>query len=225
MITQSNYVPWRGYFAAIRECDAFVCYDTVQYTDRDWRNRNRIMVDGKPVWLTLPVHGDRSMKINEVTISNPLWFESHLSKLGNAYPHSRNSPTFEWIQQLYRTLEGVDKLSQINFQILTQMCGAMEICTPILRAEEFSHSGSASERLASIAVQLGASTYVTGPAAKNYLVADAFVRNGISVEYLDYARLVTKESAPDEAVPTSILHDILSNSIEAAAESSRFRME
>ncbi len=38
VITQSNYVPWRGYFDQIRQADLFVLYDSVQFTRRDWRN-------------------------------------------------------------------------------------------------------------------------------------------------------------------------------------------
>lgn len=41
-IVQSNYVPWRGYFALISSGDEFILLDDVQYTIRDWRNRNRI---------------------------------------------------------------------------------------------------------------------------------------------------------------------------------------
>ena len=39
---QSNYIPWRGYFDFIDEVDVFVIYDDVQYTRKDWRNRNTI---------------------------------------------------------------------------------------------------------------------------------------------------------------------------------------
>ena len=41
-ITQSNYLPWRGYFDLIRSVDEFILLDCVQYTRRDWRNRNKI---------------------------------------------------------------------------------------------------------------------------------------------------------------------------------------
>ena len=42
VISQSNYIPWKGYFQMIAEADVFVFYDTVQFTKRDWR-RDRIM--------------------------------------------------------------------------------------------------------------------------------------------------------------------------------------
>ena len=41
-IIQSNYIPWPGYFDLISSVDEFLIYDTVQYTRRDWRNRNLI---------------------------------------------------------------------------------------------------------------------------------------------------------------------------------------
>ena len=41
-IVQSSYIPWRGYFDLIREVDEFILFDDMQYTRRDWRNRNKI---------------------------------------------------------------------------------------------------------------------------------------------------------------------------------------
>ena len=37
---QPNYIPWKGVFDLIDQVDIFVFYDDVQYTKRDWRNRN-----------------------------------------------------------------------------------------------------------------------------------------------------------------------------------------
>ena len=41
-IVQSSYIPWKGYFDLINLTDEFILLDDVQYTKRDWRNRNRI---------------------------------------------------------------------------------------------------------------------------------------------------------------------------------------
>ena len=41
-IIQSNYIPWRGYFDFIDDVDLFIYLDDVQFTKRDWRNRNKI---------------------------------------------------------------------------------------------------------------------------------------------------------------------------------------
>jgi len=45
-IIQPNYIPWKGYFDIIAAVDEFILYDDMQFTTRDWRNRNR--KDGYP---------------------------------------------------------------------------------------------------------------------------------------------------------------------------------
>ena len=54
-ILQSNYIPWKGYFDMIAAVDEFVLYDDMQYTRRDWRNRNQIKTPQGLQWLTVPV--------------------------------------------------------------------------------------------------------------------------------------------------------------------------
>ena len=54
-ISQSNYIPWKGYFDFIHDCDIFVFLDDVQYTKGDWRNRNLIKTNDGIKWLTIPV--------------------------------------------------------------------------------------------------------------------------------------------------------------------------
>ena len=54
-ILQSNYIPWKGYFDLIAFVDEFIIYDEMQFTKRDWRNRNRIKSPSGLQWLTIPV--------------------------------------------------------------------------------------------------------------------------------------------------------------------------
>ena len=54
-IVQSNYIPWKGYFDMIAAVDEFILYDDMQYTRRDWRNRNQIKTPQGLAWLTVPV--------------------------------------------------------------------------------------------------------------------------------------------------------------------------
>ena len=74
-ILQSNYIPWKGYFDLIRAVDEFVLFDDVQFTRRDWRNRNRIKTPRGPQWLTIPVNskGQYHEPIKSITVSEPDW--------------------------------------------------------------------------------------------------------------------------------------------------------
>ena len=59
-IVQSNYIPWKGYFDLINLVDEFILFDDMQYTRRDWRNRNIIKTFNGLLWLTIPVGRHRS---------------------------------------------------------------------------------------------------------------------------------------------------------------------
>src|SRR5215217_4697059 len=85
-IVQSNYVPWKGYFDLVRSADEFVLYDDVQYTRRDWRNRNRIKTADGTQWLTVPVEvkGKYEQTIRETKVGDRGWAENHLTRLRHA---------------------------------------------------------------------------------------------------------------------------------------------
>ena len=78
-IVQSNYIPWKGYFDLINLVDEFILFDDMQYTRRDWRNRNLIKTSDGPKWLTIPVavKGNYFQKIKDTTISDPVWARKH----------------------------------------------------------------------------------------------------------------------------------------------------
>lgn len=50
VILQSNYIPWKGYFDLIHDADEFILFDDMQYTRRDWRNRNQIKTEKGQEW-------------------------------------------------------------------------------------------------------------------------------------------------------------------------------
>jgi len=90
-ILQSNYIPWKGYFDMIGLVDEFILYDDMQYTRRDWRNRNKIKTPNGLAWLTIPVEvkGKYFQKINETIISEPQWAKDHWATIKQFYSKAR----------------------------------------------------------------------------------------------------------------------------------------
>jgi hypothetical protein len=82
-ILQSNYIPWKGYFDMIAAVDEFILYDDMQYTRRDWRNRNLIKTPQGVQWLTVPVQvkGKYDQKIKDILIDGSDWFIAHWKAL------------------------------------------------------------------------------------------------------------------------------------------------
>ena len=86
-IVQSNYIPWKGYFDLIAASDEFILLDDVQYTRRDWRNRNKIKTSTGVQWLTIPVEvkGKYHQRVSDVLVSDADWARSHWRTLAHCY--------------------------------------------------------------------------------------------------------------------------------------------
>lgn len=66
---QPYFFPYLGYFQLIDSVDSFVFYDDVNYITNGWINRNRILINSQPSYITLQTQKASSNKlINEVEI-------------------------------------------------------------------------------------------------------------------------------------------------------------
>jgi hypothetical protein len=189
LITQSNYIPWKGYFDAMNLVDEVILYDSAQYTKRDWRNRNVIQTERGPAWLTIPVlvKGKFDQKIRQTKVSEEKWNEKHWKTLRGNYSRATHfNEMSAFIENLYRSAT-MNYLSEINYWFLSELSKWMNINTPIIFCDKFdAHEDNPSERLVSICKQTEATHYYTGPAAKSYLEEDKFANENIQVCYLNY---------------------------------------
>jgi hypothetical protein len=190
-IVQSNYIPWRGYFALIAAVDRFVLYDDMQYTRRDWRNRNRIKTPHGAQWLSVPVQvkGRYTQRIRDTLIDGHDWAGRHWKALQLNYKRAAGfDATAAWLEPLYRTPH--THLSALNRMFIEAVCRRLDIDTCIDDCCDYRLQGGRSERLASICEQAGASVYLSGPAARGYLDEAVFARRGIAVQWFGYEGLV-----------------------------------
>lgn len=189
-ILQSNYIPWKGYFDQINSVDTFVLYDCVQFTRRDWRNRNKIKTSKGLHWLTIPVQtkGNYFQRISETLISGEAWAQEHFLSLKHHYSNTSYFKSYEAeLKEMYAEAAGIRELSRVNHLFMSRICKWLEIKTPLLWADDFELAEGKSERLLSICEQLNADVYISGPAAKNYLDESLFNKNGLKVEWADYS--------------------------------------
>ena len=185
-IIQSNYIPWKGYFHIIRSVDDFVFLDDVQYTPRDWRNRNRIKTSDGPKWLSVPVHATRGMAIREAKTAGHAWQQKHLTSLRHAYGRCPCFAQYEdFLVDVYERRQW-EYLWELNHYVTGRVCELLGIATTLHTDAEFDAPQGKNERLLHILQQLGARRYVTGPAAAAYLDEELFRRHGIEVEYFSY---------------------------------------
>lgn len=189
-ILQSNYIPWKGYFDLINSVDEFIIFDEMQYTKRDWRNRNKIKTPQGIVWLTIPVgvKGKFHQKINETKVGES-WSEKHWRTISMAYSKAPYFSDYKSIFEDFFLKESLnlEYLSDINIQLIKIINNVLNIKTTISLDSDYGIIEGKSERLLDLCKKASADVYLSGPAAKDYLDCDIFEKEGIGVQWMDYS--------------------------------------
>ena len=188
-ILQSNYIPWKGYFDMIATVDELILYDDMQYTRRDWRNRNQIKTPQGVQFLTVPVQvkGKYDQKIKDTLIDVCDWAIVHWKTLAQNY---LRAPHFDevaiWLEPLYLT-ESYTHISQLNRRFIEAVCQYLEIKTVITNSWDYTLGEGKTERLADLCKQAGGTEYISGPSAKDYVDESIFTDMNIKLTWFDYA--------------------------------------
>lgn len=187
-ILQSNYIPWKGYFDIIAVVDEFILYDDMQYTRRDWRNRNQIKTSQGVQWLTVPVRvkGKYEQIIRETEIDGNDWAGAHWKSITQNY---RKAPHFVEIAAIFEPLycqQQYTHLSVLNRALIEAICSYLGITTKISNSWDYPLIEGKTERLAELCVQAGGAEYISGPSAKGYIEEGFFTERGIKLNWFDY---------------------------------------
>ena len=187
-ISQSNYIPWKGYFDLINSVDEFIIYDEMQYTKRDWRNRNKIKTISGEKWLSVDVEsmGSFSKKINEVKVIGDKWRKKHWMTISQSYA---KAPFFKNYRDIFESLylDGNEVfLTEINISFIKTINEILDIKTKIHYSKNLQLSSGKTERLVSLCEQLGGSEYLSGPAARDYIDESLFLEKDIKLTWMSY---------------------------------------
>jgi len=191
VILQPSYIPWRGYFDQISRADLFIFYDDVQYDKHGWRNRNQIKTAQGKQWITIPVHSagvTQGIPIKDVKIdwSKP-WAKSHWKSLSISYakaPYFRQYAA--WLEAFYQRQDVF--LADFTIDLTIALAGELGISkTRFMRSSDIpAIDGQKTGRLIQILTHVGASHYISGPSARDYIEQDQFDNAGITLEYIQY---------------------------------------
>ncbi|MGL4191292.1 MAG: WbqC family protein [Vibrio sp.] len=188
-ILQSNYIPWKGYFDLINMVDEFVLYDDVQYTRRDWRNRNKIKTPQGLKWLSIPVEvkGKYFQKINETLVSDKNWSVTHWKTIKQYYSKAPYYKDYKDLFEDFYMNNQETHLSLINARLIELVNSILGIQTKITWSSDYELMEGQTEKLLGICKQAGADVYLSGPAAKDYFDETLAEKMGIRVEWMDYS--------------------------------------
>lgn len=169
--------------------DEFILYDDMQYTRRDWRNRNKIKTANGLAWLTVPVEvkGKYFQKINETVISEAKWAKDHWATIKQFYSKARHFKDYKDPFENFYLNTAETYLSQVNYQLIAIVNEILGIKTKISWSGDYKIIDGKTERLLDLTLQAGGTEYISGPAAKDYIVESMFADAGVKLSWMDYS--------------------------------------
>ena len=213
-IMQPTYLPWLGYFDLIAKADIFVFLDDVQFSRRSWQQRNRVLLDGKEMMLTIPTKnkGKRDQLIKNVLVDdNQDWRVKHFKTLELAYKKTPYGPRFLKIIKK-NIFNSIDNLSELNQGIIKALSNELKIKTSFKKASDLDTQGKKSQKLFNICSTLGASKYLSPIGSKEYIEEEGvFNRSSVSVEYQRFIPQPYKQRLCKEFIPYLSIIDFLCN--------------
>lgn len=218
-IHQPAYLPWLGYFDRIRSVDLFIYLDTVQFQKGSFQNRNKVMTQDGPKWLTVPVETagqlyDTALKDLRIDVSQR-WQKKHWSTLRTSYG---SAPAFDPVS---REIEGFydrqwELLSDLCWEMLLVFNRLLDLDTRLVRASDLGNvDGRKSDLVLNLCRKVGATMYLSGSQGKDYLNEPRFAEAGIVVEYQNFVPAPYRQQG-DTFVPALGVVDFLFNEPEPA---------
>lgn len=187
VISQPMYFPWLGQLNQALLADAFVFYSDVQFA-RGFINRVQLLVDGSQEFITVPTAGSKRSLINQLEPdSSQHWQERHSSKLKNSLG---DALYFEATDSLFKdvVMHPHKDLAALSSASVRKLCEEIfpAQCPQFYDSTQFSRTSKSTQALIDICKELGASHYLTGHGAKNYIDSQLFRDEGIELEFIEY---------------------------------------
>jgi hypothetical protein len=189
-IMQPYFFPYLGYFQLLHAVDCFVVYDDVAFIKQGWVNRNRILINGQPSYVTVPLKQASSFRvIRDIEIDdspqNRQWPARFLKSVDNAY---RRAPQFERVFPLIESVfgAGATKVGELARASVRAVAAHLGLDTEwVETSTRYGNSELAGqERVLAICRAEHATEYVNAAGGAELYSREAFARAGITLRFL-----------------------------------------
>ncbi len=210
-IMQPYFFPYIGYFQLAACSDIFVFHDDVQYIKGGWVNRNRILRDGQPRWLTLPVRKGASrltIQQRQYQLDEPVTARV-LRRVEASYSKApRFSAVFPLVEKLIKLANA--NVADFNDNLIERITAELGGRPKFIRSSELDKQShlAGQERVVHICQRLGATHYVNPIGGTRLYDADRFARASIGLSFLEPAE-ITYPQFGDAPVPNLSIIDVL----------------
>ncbi len=217
-IMQPYFLPYIGYFQLINAVDKFIIYDNIEFTKKGWINRNRILVNGKDEFMSLPItKASDFLHVNQRYLASNFVKEKIkiLRKIKECY---RKAPNFQMIFTLTEEIFNYENnnLFEFIFNSIKKICGYLGISTELITSSslDINHNLKSEDKVISICNYLNATKYINSIGGQNLYVKENFFDAEIELIFIK-SQPITYQQFDFEFLPwLSILDVLMFNSKE-----------
>jgi len=186
-VMQPYFLPYLGYWQLIGAVDKFILYDDVAFKKGGWVNRNRIMVNQRPQFLTVALReASQNRRICEISLQDSEYNRAKVAK--TIYYAYRRSPYFD---QVFPTIDAIVRYrdnaltAYLEFGIRA-ICALLDIRTEVTSsARSYDNRGLRGEaRILDICRQERADVYVNAIGGRDLYDAGTFRAEGVRLLFL-----------------------------------------
>lgn len=215
---QPYIFPYIGYFQLINAVDLFVFYDDVNHIKRGWIHRNRILLNGKEYFLTVPCFKSSQNKfINEIEFnSQSKEYKNLLRTLELAYKRAPFfTDCFPIIESVFKT--NTNKIAVLAEESVKAICFYIDLIKKFDRSSvNFSETKGLekADRLISICKKAGGKNYINPIGGSDLYRKEYFSSKGIDLKFIKpESEIYYTQALTDKFVPwLSIIDVIMYNS-------------
>ncbi|NVO02112.1 MAG: WbqC family protein [Bacteroidetes bacterium] len=185
---QPYFFPYIGYFQLINAVDEFIIYDKIEFTKKGWINRNRILVNGKDEYITLPLKkASDFLFVNDRYLADS--WETEKNKLINKIKESyRKASYFKDVFPLIENCLHFKNKNLFDFILNTikSINNYLEIKTPIIKVSDLpiNKDLKAEKKVIEICKNRNATEYINPIGGVNIYNKETFFQNGIKLHFL-----------------------------------------
>jgi hypothetical protein len=214
-IMQPYFFPYIGYWQLIHAVDRFVIYDDVNYIKGGWINRNRILINGEPAYITAPLYKSSSYnRICGISLQpSPVWRGKLVKMVETTYRKApRFTEVFPVIEKLIR--HEADNLSDYLAHQLQTLAAFMGINTVFVVTSRCygNNDLSGQERILDICKREGANTYINPQGGQALYDRVAFTQCGVDLKFLIPSTIEYKQFGAVHVPWLSIIDVMMFNS-------------
>ncbi|MBK8676257.1 MAG: WbqC family protein [Cellvibrionales bacterium] len=213
-VMQPYFFPYLGYFQLIAAVDKFIVWDDVQYIQRGWVNRNRILLNGEPTYITLPLEkAHLTANINERVLADMATASNKM--LGQLHAAYRKAPHYQETRALFEKVLALParNLGKFLFQSLRCVCAYLDIKTELVLSsairKESEIVGGGSSRILAMCQEQQATMYVNAIGGRELYRQEEFAAQGMDLRFIAMDNIEYSQGGAAAFVPYLSIIDVL----------------